>query len=221
MKSLSLPGARRSATTKQAVKKLRAENKIPCVLYGGKENIHFEAPEMEFKKLVYTPSVYLVDLVIDGNPYPAILKDVQYHPVTDAILHADFMEIQPDKEVQIRIPVRLTGSSEGVKEGGQLVHKLRKVHVSALPDRLPDEIELDITPLMIGDSIRISNLEREGVTFLDPPSNMIVGVRVARAVVEETPAATVPAEGAEVPAEGGEAPAAEAGKEAAKEPEKK
>jgi len=221
MKSLSIEGVKRSETTKQAVKKLRAENKIPCVLYGGKENIHFETPGMEFKKLVYTPNVYLVDLVIDGNQYAAILKDVQYHPVTDVILHADFMEIRPDEEVQIRIPVRLTGSSEGVKEGGQLVHKLRKIHVSALPDRLPDEIELDITSLMIGDSIRVENLEREGVTFLDPPSNMVVGVRVARAVVEETPAAAAPAEGAEAPAEGEEAPAAEAGKEAAKEPEKK
>jgi large subunit ribosomal protein L25 len=188
MKSIQINGARRTELSKAAVKKVRTDGKVPCVLYGGKENIHFEVPLLAFQQLVYTPEVHLVNLDVDGATFNAMLKDVQFHPVSDLILHADFQEIFPDKVVEIRIPVKLKGSAEGVKEGGRLVHKMKKVLVSALPDKLPDDLTVDIEALKIGDSVRVSDLGIDGVTFLDAPNNVVVGVRTARVVVEEKPA---------------------------------
>ncbi len=205
MKSLTIKGIKRTTITRQALKKLRREGNVPCVLYGGSENVHFESPAPEFKKLVYTPDVHTVNLDIEGTTYNAVMKEIQYHPVDDHILHIDFLEIMPEKEVQIRVPVKLNGNPEGVKEGGQLVHKIKKMLVSALPADLPDRIELDIASLKIGDSIRVKNLKRDKVTFLDAPNNMVVGVRVARVVVEEAPAAEA---AAAAPAEGAAAPGA-------------
>jgi large subunit ribosomal protein L25 len=191
MKSITIKGTQRKEISKQEVKSLRNSGKVICVLYGGEKNIHFSADALQFRGLVYTPEVFTVTLDIDGTNYQAVMKDVQFHPIHDHILHVDFLEIKPEKEVQIAIPVKLTGASEGVKEGGKLIQKMRKVQISALPSHLPDNIEIDITPLKIGDSVRIGNLKKEGVTFLDSPNNIVVGVRVTRAVVEETPAAAV------------------------------
>jgi large subunit ribosomal protein L25 len=189
MKSINITGTLRKEISKQEVKNLRKAGKVICVLYGGEHNVHFSADALQFRNLVYTPEVSTVNLDIDGKKYSAVMKDVQFHPIHDHILHVDFLEIRPEKKVTIQIPVKLTGSSIGVKEGGRLIQKMRKVQISALPANLPDAIEIDISPLKIGDSIRIRDLKKEGVEFLDSPNNIVVGVRVTRQVVEETPAA--------------------------------
>ncbi len=203
MKSVSISGSPRENVGKKDAKKHRNEGKVPCVLYGGKEQIHFVAEETSFKQLVYTPDAFTVKLNIQDKEYHAILQDIQYHPVSDRILHADFFEIFNEKPVIIHIPVKVTGNSQGVLKGGRFIQKLRKVKIKALVADLPDNIVVDITPLDINDSIKISDLKMNKVTFLDPPSSVVVGVRVTRVVVEDT---TKPAEGADTAA----APAAAA-----------
>ncbi|MCC6385196.1 MAG: 50S ribosomal protein L25/general stress protein Ctc [Bacteroidia bacterium] len=215
MKAITIKGTIRKEISKQEIKELRNNKQVICVLYGGEKNVHFSADSLQFRQLVYTPDVHIVNLEIDGNTYQTIMKDIQFHPIHDTILHVDFLEISPDKEVEIHVPVKLSGASEGVKEGGKLLQKMRKIRISALPAVLPDNIEIDITPLKIGDSVRIGNLKKEGVTFLDSTNNIVVGVRVTRAVVEETPT-VAPVTGA-APAAAVAAPA-EAEKKA---PEKK
>lgn len=233
MKSLTIKGTKRISINRQAIRELRKQGNVPCVLYGGKENVHFESHALDFRSLVYTPDVHTVNLSIDGTGYNAVMREIQFHPVTDRIMHIDFVEIQPDKEVVMDIPVRLKGSAAGVKEGGSLVQKIKKLKVSALPANLPDNFELDVTPLEIGDSIRVNNMKREGVTFLDLSNNIIVGVRTARVIIEEVPVAAVPVAGAVpavpgTPAAPGTAPAVAApgaavtpATPAAKTPEKK
>ena len=219
MKSLAITGTRRAAQTKQETRQLRAEGKIPCVLYGGAEQIHFSTPALALKSLVYTPDVYTVDLDIDGTTRKAVMREIQFHPVTDKLLHIDFLELKDDKKVTLDVPVRLKGSSAGVRAGGQLLHKMRKLKIAALPANLPDNFEIVIDDLQIGDSVRVRDMKMEGVEFLDIPSNTIVAVKTARTVVEETPAAAAttaaPAEGAAA------APAAAAEAAPAKEEKKK
>lgn len=215
MKSITIKGTKRVGHSKSETKKLRADGKVPCVLYGGKDNVHFEAPALDFRHLVYTPHVYVVALDIDGQQYNAVMREIQFHPVNDRIQHIDFQQVFDDKPVVMGVPVKLKGSAEGVREGGKLIQKVRKLQVKALPAQLPDDIEIDISPLAIGSSVRVGDISREGVTFLDSKNNIIVGVRVTRAVVEETPAAaaTAPAAGADgaaAPAAAGAAPAASA-----------
>ena len=209
MKSLTIKGTKRTEISKQSVKQLRDNGGVPCVLYGGKENVHFSSEILNFKGLVYTGDVHTVQLSIDGTDYNAIMKDIQFHPITDRIIHIDFLEIHPDKEVVIDVPVKVKGASVGVKEGGRLIQKLRKLKISALKNNLPDNVEIDITPLKIGDSVRVGDLKENGVTFLDASNNIVVGVRITRAVVEEVVAApaTGAVAGAAAPAAGA-APAA-------------
>ena len=155
MKSISISGTKRAAQTKQETKLLRAEGKVPCVLYGGKEQYHFSAPASSFKGLVYTPEVHTVELDIDGAKFKAIMKDIQFHAVSDKILHIDFLELNDAKKVTIEIPVKIKGNSVGVRAGGQLINKLRKLKISALPKDLPDLVELKIDDMNIGDSVRV------------------------------------------------------------------
>ena len=189
MKSIDIKGSTRADISRQEVKGLRDSGQVPCVMYGGKEPVHFAAHASIFKDLIYTPNSHIVNLDIDGNSYRAILQEVQYHPVDDAIIHIDFLEINDKNPVTIGVPVKLTGTSEGVREGGKLLAKMRKLKIKGLTSDLPDFVEIDITPLKIGNSVRVRDLERKGITFLDSPSNVVVGVRVTRAVVEETPVA--------------------------------
>jgi large subunit ribosomal protein L25 len=205
MKSISIDVTKRTAGTKQAVKQLRNEGKIPCVLYGGKDVIHFTAPILSFRDLVYTPNAYTVDLNIEGEQHKAIMKDIQFHGVTDKILHIDFLELAPDKPVVMDIPLKVTGSAAGVREGGELRTKLRKLKVKALPADLPDEIEVDVTNLKISESIRVKDVKLKEAQVLDLPNNIITAVKMPRVIVEETPAAAA-AEGA-APAAEGAAPA--------------
>ena len=202
MKSIAISGTRRAAQTKQENKRLRAEGKVPCVLYGGKEQVHFSAPVLALKPLVYSPSVYTVDLDIEGSTHRAIMKDLQFHAVNDKLLHVDFLEIADDKKVVIDIPVKITGSATGVRQGGTLRTKMRVLKISALPKDLPDLFELKIDDLEIGDSIFVRDMKLDGVEFLDRPNNAITAVKTTRVVVEEvapvtaTTATAAPVEGA-------------------------
>jgi large subunit ribosomal protein L25 len=189
MKSIEIKGSKRAGITKQEVKSLRDSGMVPCVIYGGKEPVHFGAEAAAFKGLIYTPEAFLVDLDVDGSKFRAVLKEVQYHPVTDAIIHVDFLEINDKKPVTISVPVKFTGASEGVKQGGKLVAKMRKLKIQALPGQLPDDITINISDLKIGGSIRVRDLKHDGVTFLDSESNVIVGVRITRNVATDEAAA--------------------------------
>ena len=213
MKSLAITGALRAAQSKQETKALRAEGKVPCVLYGGKEQVHFSVPALSLKSLVYTPDVHLVDINIDGKTHRAVMKELQFNTVNDRLIHIDFMAVQDDKQVTVEIPVRLKGTPVGVRAGGQMLHKMRKLKISALPKDLPDQFEIKVDDMQIGQTVRVRDMKLDGVTFLDIPAAAIVAVKTARAVVEETPVAVASTEAA--PAEGaaaapGAAPAAAA-----------
>jgi large subunit ribosomal protein L25 len=200
MKSIAISGTSRDVTKRKEAESIRRSGSIPCVLYGGGEQIHFAAPELSFKNLIYTPKSYLVDLNVDGKEYKAVMREIQFHPVTDKVLHIDFLELKEGKEVSIDVPVMLTGSSIGVKEGGKLILKLRNLKVKALAANLPDKIEIPIDNLGIGSSVRVSDIKIDGVEMLDASNNIIVAIKVTREVAVETPGA--PAAGAAAPAAG-------------------
>ena len=208
MKSIDLKGNLRSELGKTTSKNLRKQEQVPCVLYGKGENVHFHVHESAFKQLVYSPNAYLVNFDLDGSKYHAVMRDIQFHPVTDKILHADFYQIDEKSEVWMKIPVRLEGNSVGVLQGGRLVHKLRKVRVKALPNDLPDEIVVDISKLGLGKSVKIGDIDAHGVKFLEPDNAVVVIVKTARGA--QTAEAEEEAEGEEG-AEGteGSAPAEE------------
>lgn len=213
MKSVELKGILRKDLGKSSSKNLRKQDQIPCVLYGNGENIHFHTHENSFKEIVYTPNAYLVSIDIEGKQYQGVLRDIQYHPVSDKILHVDFFQVHEKEPVWIRVPVVMEGSSIGVLNGGRLVQKMRKVRIKGLPSVLPDELKIDITKLAIGKSIKIADLNREGLEFLEPANAVLVLVKTARAVVlaeGETEEGEEGAEGETSEGEGGEAPAEEA-----------
>jgi len=212
MKSITINGSQRESVGKVATKALRNAGQVPCVVYGGDEPIHFSAPELAFNKLVYTPDVHTV--VVDlgnGTTINAILQDIQFHPVTDRILHIDFYQIFDDKEVMLEIPVRIVGNSRGVKNGGTLRIVSRKLRIKAIPANLPDILEVDITELKIGDKLYVTSLENEDFTILHTDNTVICQVRTSRtAVADEVDEDEEGAEGAEAPAEGEAAEAAPA-----------
>ncbi len=200
MKTVSLSGSLRENVGKKDAKKNRRAFKVPCVMYGGKEQVHFVADEKPLMKLIHTPVAHIIKLDVGGKEYNTIVQDVQYHPVTDRMLHADFLQILPGKPVTIGVPIVLTGTAPGVLRGGKLLKKMRKLAVRAEMENLPDDITISIDNLEIGDSVKVSDMKLDNVLFLDVPSNVVVGVRTARAVVEEAlpgseAAAAAPAEG--------------------------
>ena len=172
---------RKDAGSKAALKQMRSEKVVPCVLYGGKENVNFSAPETAFRPLLYTPLTYVVDLSIDGKVYKALLKDTQFHPVAENLLHADFYEISESKPVVVMIPVKVTGVSEGVKAGGKLVVLKRKVAVKGLVNQIPQEIEVDVTSLGIEKTLRASDIKLADAEILETPATPIIAVRSTRA----------------------------------------
>jgi large subunit ribosomal protein L25 len=206
MKTLTLTGSPRKTVGKTSTSALRRNGNVPCILYGGKEVTHFETSEKNFKPLVYTPDVHLIKLAIGGKQTDAILKDIQFHPVTDKIMHADFLEVFPDKPVVMNIPVKFIGTPAGVKEGGKLLKKLTRLRVKGLISKIPGAIDMNIESMKIGDYIRIKDLNYEGLTFLHEQNVTIVAVKTARVeVAAETPvagAAATPAAGTTVPAAG-------------------
>lgn len=185
MKKVSLSGSLRENVGKKDAKKHRREGNIPCVIYGGEKQIHFVANEIKFDKIIFTPEVYLITVAVDGKEYQTILQDVQYHPVTDKVLHADFLELTPGKAISIGIPVVLKGSSAGVIAGGQLIKKMHKVRLKGLVENLPEIVEVDITDLAIGGSIKIRDIEFENLSLLDPSNSVIVRVKMSRNIEEE------------------------------------
>ena len=184
MKSISISGSARQNVGKRDAKELRYEGKVPCVLYGGKEQVHFSVFEADLKHLVYTPEVYFVDLTIDGKKYRATMQDIQFHPLTDLINHIDFLEIDENKPVTMLVPVKFAGSSPGVKMGGKLVHKIKKLKVRGLPKDMTDSIVINIDNLELGKMIRVSEVQVENLTILDAKSNSIVSVETSRALRE-------------------------------------
>lgn len=206
MKSVDVKGQKREVLGKKFSKKLREQELIPSVLYGGEEVIHLAVPFNELRKLVYTPDVYLINLDIEGEVYKAIIQDIQWHPVDEQILHIDFLKVTDDKPIYISIPIVIKGMAKGIKGGGKLKTNMRKLRVKALAENLPDTIEIDITRLGIGDSIKVEELQRDNLEFMDNKSNLIVGVvstRVAQAGMmlpedeEEEAAAAEEGEGVE------------------------
>ena len=184
MKSITINGSKRESVGKSASKALRNAGQIPCVLYGGDGPMHFSAPELAFSKLVYTSNAYTVVIAFnEKEKYSAVLQDIQFHPVTDKIIHIDFYQLFDDKEIAMDIPVRLVGNSIGVKLGGNLQRNKRKLRIKALPTNLPDYIEIDITDLNIGDRVYITELENESYTFLHPDNTVVCQVRRARAAI--------------------------------------
>ena len=184
MKSVSINGIARVDLGKKFAKQLRKEENVPCVIYGGEDNpIHFYAHTNEFRKIIYTPDVYLIDIVVGDQTIPVIMGDIQFHPVSDKILHIDFLRIFKDKNVKIHIPVDIFGNSIGVRNGGRLALNMRKMFVEGLPANLPEKISIDITQLKIGSSIRISDMSIENLTFLNNSDDVIVAVKTARAAI--------------------------------------
>ena len=183
MKSITIKGSKRESVGKVATKALRNADKVPCVLYGGDNPLHFSANELDFSKLVYTPNVHTVVLDINGDQkINAILQDIQFHPVSDKILHVDFYQLSEDKEVNMEIPVVIEGSAPGVLlEGGTLEISKRKLKVRALPKNLPDFINVDISSLKLGNKILTADLESDGFSILHPENTVVCKVRTSRA----------------------------------------
>ena len=185
MKSLAISVKKRENVGKSSSKALRNQGKVPCVLYGGEKQVSFYAHENDFRKIVYTSDVFLIDLDIEGKKTRCIMQDIQFHPVTDKILHIDFLEVFDDKEVTVDIPVVLNGMSVGVRNGGNLLFRRKKIITRAIPGNLPDAIEIDISDLRIGQFVYIKDLRSDDYTFLAPDNSVVVGVKTARAAVEE------------------------------------
>ncbi|MGC1205934.1 MAG: 50S ribosomal protein L25/general stress protein Ctc [Flavobacteriaceae bacterium] len=217
MKSITIDGSQRESVGKKATKALRNAGQVPCVLYGGDKPVHFAAPELAFSKLVYTPNAHTVVINLStGETLNAVLQDIQFHPVTDRILHVDFYQLFEEKEIALDIPVNLVGNSKGVKNGGVLRRNNRKLRIKALPANLPDFIEIDITPLKIGDKVAVGELPKENYTFLHSDNTVVCQIKTARtAIVDEEDEEEIEGEegteGAE--AAGADAPAAEATQE--------
>ncbi|MDB2385153.1 50S ribosomal protein L25/general stress protein Ctc [Polaribacter sp.] len=180
MKSITIKGSKRESVGKVATKALRNAGMVPCVIYGGEQPIHFSAEEKAFKNLVYTPNVYTATIDVDGQKVGAILQDIQFHPVSDSILHVDFYQLFDDKEVTMNIPVRLTGKSKGVAIGGVLRHNVRKIKIKALPANLPDFVEADVTELQIGNKLYITGLKNDKFTIMHPDNTVVAQVRMSR-----------------------------------------
>lgn len=221
MKTIEIIGYRRANLGKNDAQKIRQDGNVPCVLYGGNEQVHFYAPVILFRDLIYTNEAHFVHLNIEGEECQAIMQEVQFHPVSEIILHVDFLRISEERKIKMDIPTRLVGQSPGVAKGGALVRKRASLKVFAFPKDMPDHIDVDCSELDFHHSVKVGDLKFAGLEFLDPKQASIAVVEVPRAakLAEET-AAAAPAAGT-TPAAGA-APAAEAKKaEAPKKDEKK
>lgn len=182
MKTVEIIGYNRANLGKKEAKRLRAESFVPCVMYGGEEQIHFYSPMILFRELVYSPDAALVKLNVEGEEYRCILQDIQFHPVNEIILHADFFQIFDDKEVKMEIPVKLEGDAPGVLKGGRLYTKKRTLSVRALPDDMPDFIPVDISDLKLGKSLKVEEVKTKGYEILTSPLVTIATVETPRAL---------------------------------------
>ena len=186
MKSITINGSTRKVLGKKSTKELRKQEMVPCVLYGEGEPVHFSAKELDFSKLVYTPNAHTVKIVLEKKELDAILQDIQFHPLSDKILHVDFYQLSENKEVSMEIPVKIEGSAPGVLiSGGVLILNQRKLKVKALPKNLPDYITADISKLELGDKLYCSELKDEKYEFLHPDNTVVCQVKVARTSLKE------------------------------------
>jgi len=190
MKTISISGSPRANVGKRDAKELRYDGMVPCVLYGGGEQIHFAASVPKLREVLYTAEALFIELELGDKKYRSIVQEAQFHPVTDQILHVDFLQLFKDKPVSIQVPIKLTGSSPGVKIGGKLVQKFRKLKVRGLPDDFKDNIEVSIDALELGKSIRVSELKVDKLAILNSPADTIVSVASSRATKEAEAAGT-------------------------------
>ena len=183
MKSLTINGSKRESVGKKATKAIRNAGEVPCVVYGGKNVVHFNAPEVAFKDLIYTPDVHTVNLELnDGTKMNAVLQDIQFHPVTDEILHMDFYQFEDDQPITMEIPVHAEGIPKGIKNGGVLRFNLRRMTVRGLASKLPDYIVADVTPLKIGNKLYVTAVQSEDYSILHPDNTVICQVKTSRNV---------------------------------------
>ena len=182
MRTVEIIGYKRANLGKADAKRLREESQVPCVLYGGKEQIHFYAPMILFRELVYTPEAAFVKINVEGEEYSAILQEVQFHPVSEILLHADFLMLDENKQIKMDIPVKFTGEAPGLIQGGKLIVKLRKVSIKALPVNMPDSVTLDISGLDLGKSVKIADIEVDNFELLNNARITIATVDIPRAL---------------------------------------
>ncbi|WGK66055.1 50S ribosomal protein L25/general stress protein Ctc [Croceiramulus getboli] len=186
MKSIKIEGSKRESVGKKAAAALRNAGMVPCVVYGGDEPVHFSAPELAFRDLIYTADAHTVEIELEGGEVvKAILQDIQFHPVTDRIMHIDFYQIFDGKEVSMMIPVHFVGNSKGVRNGGVLRKTNRKLRVKALPKNLPDYLEADISELKIGSKLYVAELAHDDYKILAPENTVVCQVRTSRNIIED------------------------------------
>lgn len=186
MKSITIQGQKRESVGKKSTQALRDAELVPCVVYGGEQPINFSTPEKSFKSLVYTPDAHTVVIELEGKKIDAVLQDIQFHPITDKILHVDFYQLSADKPVVMEVPVRITGRAKGVVAGGVLRQSFRKLKIKALPANLPDEIVVDVTPLRIGNKLYVGSIKNEAYTFLHPDNAVVAAVKMSRNAMKNT-----------------------------------
>lgn len=190
MKTIAISGSPRENVGKRDAKELRYEGKVPAVLYGGKEQQHLAVVIADLRNVIYTPEVNFVEIDVNGTKTKAIVKDTQYHPLTDVLIHIDFLQLFDEKEIVMEIPVKLTGTSPGVKMGGKLIQKLRKLRVKALPANMPQNVEVSLEKLEVGSLFRVRDLEGQNYVITNTPEDTIVSVAMSRALKQaETEAA--------------------------------
>lgn len=182
MKTIAISGSLRENVGKRDAKELRYEGKVPAVLYGGKEQVHFAISKTDLSEAIYTPEASFLEITFGNRTAKAIIKDAQFHPLTDQLLHVDFLELFDDKEIVMEIPVKLTGTSPGVKMGGKMVQKLRKLRLKALPAKMPQVVEVSIEQLEVGSIYRVRDLQTEGYQVINVPEDTIVSVGMSRAL---------------------------------------
>tara|TARA_B100000678_G_scaffold275399_1_gene267289 strand:+ start:96 stop:791 length:696 start_codon:yes stop_codon:yes gene_type:complete len=184
METIEIIGYKRANLGKKDSKKLREDGNVPCVIYGGDEQIHFHAPMILFRDLVYTPGANFVKLNIEGLEIDAILQDIQFHPVSEIILHADFLQLKDDKKIKMEIPVKIIGDSPGVQQGGKILMRIRKLSLMAYPKNMPSFVEVDISGLELGKSIKVEELLSEDYDILNSPLVSVVSVNIPRVKIE-------------------------------------
>ncbi len=189
MKTIEVKGTERNDLGKKATKALRTEERVPCVVYGGKSNIHFSVAVNDLRNLVYTPHVYIVNLDVDGKKTQALMKEISFHAVTDAVEHIDFLEIADDKKVTISVPVKLKGLAEGVRQGGKMMLNSRYLKVKALPKDLPDTMDIDVTKLALGKTIKVGELNYDNIELLDAKNAVVCAVKLTRSAMAARAAA--------------------------------
>jgi len=188
MKTINLSGSLRGGVGKSDANQLRAEGRVPCVLYGGAEQIHFWAYGYDLKSVLYTPDTYRVHLDIDGRKFETIVQEVQFHPLNEAMMHVDFFLFQPGKTVKLELPLEFVGVSPGVKAGGKFVARVRRVKVKGNPEHLPATVQVDISQLDLGNVVRVKDIPTENYVILDVPNNPVASVTVPRGLKEQAAA---------------------------------